>query len=440
MTVYVIFYVVLIFCNVFNYGYGFTCKKRYNQNFGYVSSTRGETCDHRIEAKGKDWIYLKFTTFNIDGDMPYCDKDRVEIWTGCVDDASSRYQTYKVATFCSNKMVSSTPHDIYGQYECIIVRQIVTGSQNKTGSTSYFKLQYSSGTGKAPGIWSSCRDRDMLTSSGIIASPRWPQQFKRSDFPSFDQDCDWDIETSQSNSIQINAMDVDFSGGGGYCSLKNYLKIKGKKSLVKHSSLSSSYCSRRKPFTLNTKFYEVDVELKGYYTPRGSERGFVLGYVVYRDDEAHTAMKWYTILGVVVVIIFVAIFAFCIFRRWRARRARSSTTNVVSYGSGTNNATSAPTVPLVTNNAYPQQPMEKVPPQGYPAPLHQGYQTAPPPQVYPGAPPPQVYPGAPPPQGYPGIPPQPYPAAPPPYSADGAPYPPPPMAQPYPAAPYPPPS
>jgi len=48
------------------------------------------------------------------------------------------------------------------------------------------------------------------------------------------------------------------------------------------SSSSRKYCTKKNPFTWTSKYYKVEVELQGYWGQH-RRRGFVLGYVTYKD-------------------------------------------------------------------------------------------------------------------------------------------------------------
>lgn len=62
-------------------------------------------------------------------------------------------------------------------------------------------------------------------------------------------------------------------------------------SLGKQSVLTSikdewKYCGNRYPFSLKTKYYELEVKMKTLSYPTTDEdRGFIIGWVTYNDGE-----------------------------------------------------------------------------------------------------------------------------------------------------------
>ena len=59
----------------------------------------------------------------------------------------------------------------------------------------------------------------------------------------------------------------------------------GEKSVIKSSGYRKTICSSREPFTWSSKYYKVEIELKGWYQPSKPKRGFALGYLTYRDGK-----------------------------------------------------------------------------------------------------------------------------------------------------------
>lgn len=267
--------------------------------------------------------------------------------------------------------------------------------------------------------------------------------------------CEWDIETGDSKKvIKLNfmAMDVGRSASCRYSS--EYVKVEGKKSSLTSSMKEYYYC-QSSPFSLTTKYYEVDVKMKAFIMSWESKRtGFVVGFVAYTDDDAVKATNIGMIAGAVIAVLFVLLVAFCCYRRFKRRQSMSQARVPLNAGTTTTVTHSAAQPPP---GGYPKQPYNyQPPPQGYggvpptqnypmqpqpypasqqyPPPMSQGYQATPAPDV---APPP--YPG--PPTGYQTSPyppqAQPYPPQAQPYPPPAQPYPPP--AQPYPnsSAPYP---
>ena len=57
----------------------------------------------------------------------------------------------------------------------------------------------------------------------------------------------------------------------------------GEKSVLRSGSYKRTYCTSRSPFTWSSQYYKIEVELKGYYSSSFDRRGFVIGYVQYKD-------------------------------------------------------------------------------------------------------------------------------------------------------------
>ncbi len=58
--------------------------------------------------------------------------------------------------------------------------------------------------------------------------------------------------------------------------------ISGEKSVMTSSHLKRYYCGDKKPFTLSTRYYELELKFStsGY---RRSNRGFIIGYIAYKS-------------------------------------------------------------------------------------------------------------------------------------------------------------
>ena len=296
---------------------------------------------------------ITWTTFNVPGKMPDCsDKDYVKVYFGC-----SINRSY-LTTFCSSNMVTK-PHKIYGYGGSITLKV-------KSSGESHFKISYLPMENSRTDFGSTCRKASYYSDSGVIASPSWPKYFRYNDFH-FGGECEWDIKTSSSNLIKLSIMDLDIYSS---C-FTEYLKIKGEKSVLTSSKESKKYCGSKDPFSLKTKYYELEIEMDVSFIFH-NKRGFVIGWVAYEDEEASKRTVWGIGVGVAVVVIFVAVVGFWCYRKYKRRQQPS----VVQHAYGatittvtTNNTTLPPGVKAYPGNypvqpSYPQQP-HPPPQQGY---------------------------------------------------------------------------
>lgn len=319
---------ILIYTIFLPFGvYTLTCGGVHKEESGTISSSvtsRGQSCSQTIELSFfSTWVKLKFSKLEVDGAMPRCSKDRLEVWVGCLTEAR------KIATFCSNNMVTSVPHDIYSKERCVELR-LHTSPVPSVKSSSGFTLVYQTGHGSAK-ISERCESyKDEIDSAGVIASPKWPEAYYKNDVPSgYIKDCLWDIFTARSNVIQINFMDIDFSNkmaNGKECTnyANNHLKVKGDKSVSHMNRASERYCSLPAYSTYNTGYYNVEVTLKGYSTPSVSERGFVLGYLAYtREEDDDRSSQGLIIAGITLGVIITLVALSC-YVRYRVKSIRAA--------------------------------------------------------------------------------------------------------------------
>jgi len=364
-----------------SYVYGQCGETKFTEENGTISSLipykKGVTCVYTISVVSKDWISLSWEKFKVHGDMPWCMKDRLEIYTGCT--------TKKLmATFCSDNLASKVPHKIYTQNSCLEIRLISDDKDAYEGNIyigfTGFTINYKTGVGSAGISYGSCRRSQGSTApAGVIASPNWPKKFVKDDIASSSSggSCNWEIYTFGSKVIQITVMDVDFSGGGSYCSYKNNLYIKGKHSNERSRKYSSRHCSRSDPFTLNPRFHTMVIELNGYkspHSPPSDERGFVIGYLAYKYvHKPPEPVEWGMIIGIIIgiLVVVIAIIAIvCIVRRYRAWREEFANTPTVGYRARADTVTPTPQVQTPLNDkSHPKTPPPEVdlpPPIKYP--------------------------------------------------------------------------
>ena len=385
--------------------------------YGKVNKTID--CDYEI-AVGSRWVQLKWDGFDVDSMMPYCFGGYVEVYIGCGT------KEKQLSKFCSRN--ADKPHDIFARDGCIRIeyRGVTSGEKG-------FRVSYNSHYMTTPQSTSRClSDRNLYSNQGVVLSPGWPTGYKPSYFPIFGSaECEWDLKVSPSRKIKLNFMDVDLYTVGSYCGYgSDRLKVKGKKSSVGAKKRTRTYC-RKYPFSLTSKYYEIELEFDGSKFSSRRNRGFVVGYVSYVDKEAARNSKIGMIGGGVVAAIVIGVVIFCCCRRHRRRQAESA---------GYIQTQPQPAYEATTTTTYhpAPAPVEGGFQQPYPAqpyyPPQPGFGPAPYPPVdgnqpgYPPMEPPPNYPG-PPTAAYPPQPAQPYPgqpgAAPYPGQPGAAPYPPP---------------
>jgi len=329
-----------------------------------LTSSTSKFCTYNIANRGSV-VKLRWRTFNVPGTMPYCNNEGyVEVYIGC--GAASR----SLIRFCSTNM-KTLPHDIYARDGCMKIVMSTNGIANvradfesRDQSRSYFSGDCS-------------LSKDYWSSSGVIASPNWPQYYTDSDFPYSGSACEWDIKLSDTSKvIKVSFMDVDVYSYSSSCRYDEVLTLKGKKSVLTSRKEERTYC-KKDPFSLITKYYDIEVELDiNRNRPTYRNRGFAMGWVAYTDEQAKANTKWGMYAGIAVILIIAFIITFCVYRRCKNRRSTTTHTTTTNYGAST-----TVTQPMM-QPAYPTQDG----PKPFPQP---GYQ----PQNYqPGYPPQQNYP------------------------------------------------
>ncbi|XP_066913559.1 uncharacterized protein [Clytia hemisphaerica] len=379
-----------------------SCGLTFNGTEGVISSyspySRGEDCFWEITPRVHvSYIKLTWKEFMVDGVLPSCNNDFVEVYSGCESPV-------KLVRFCSNNMIGDLPHDIYTNQNCLKIR-LHASEKNSTRQTGFVASFEVFSTGYA-NVATQCRsDTDLHRKAGVIASPKWPIGFTGDDLPGRSKECEWDIKAAKLNVIQINVMDIDFDGSSD-CYKKNRLKLTGehsvtndgqsdgkknkkKKTVIIEGKNVKKFCTTEKPFTWSTSYYEIEVELKGGYYQPSKRRGFILGYVHYRDDELIAKVILVMQIALIVVGIIIAGCVLCfVKKRWWDRRQTDqvASTNVQENASLTgyadcemSGAKSEETVALNTQKQYVQYGnSEEIPPPPYPGPQTDGI-TLPPP-------------------------------------------------------------
>jgi len=370
-----------------------TCGSTLTRSEGTVSSLapyrRGRDCYWDIKGDFfTTYIKLTWSKFVVDGVMPSCGNDYIEVYKA---DSDCR-KLEKLVRFCSNNLVGHLPHDVYA-YNARCLKIHLHSSSKDSSKDTGFVAGYSLISGNIPVTSTTVckRETKVQNDFGVITSPQWPKAYEKSNLPKYRYDCEWDIKSEKDELIQVNVMDTEFDGSAsGYCSYKNRLYLNGEKSVIKSNAYRRTICSSPEPFTWSSEYYKVEIELKGWYQPSQPRRGFAIGFVKYRDETAATRAQLSMILGITFVAVMVIIAIGCFIKRCKARRV---TYNSVTYNRdnnqavidpGTTSSTTAvisdPNLPLTVNlekNNIPFNPPSYQSVSNYP-------QDAPPP--YPGPP------------------------------------------------------
>ncbi|XP_073253631.1 dorsal-ventral patterning tolloid-like protein 1 [Porites lutea] len=409
--------------------FGASCDKKSSGSYGRITSpdyysrssyANNQDCQLDIKVSSGYAVKLTWSYFDVKGDMPNCYDDYVEIYIGCSRNSIGKY--------CSDN--SYKPHDIYSPDNCLRIKF----RSDSSGSGKGFVAAYSriSKSSLAPGLSRFCSSKyspkTLSSNSGIMNSRNWPQ-----DYPSYYQDCYWKIEVGKDQRIKIAFMDFDLDNDFGCDDDK--VKVKGGSSSRSYDSsttVRNSMCGSKSPFFITSSYDRIWIRFKS--NSRNRKRGFVAGYVLYKDSKSSSTTS--TITGIVVGIIILAVIAGCIYYVFVYRRRLAKRQAAAGQHAMTAQFQVPPPQVGVPHPPPPSQP-------GYGPPPPAGYGAPPPPGTVPSpgyAPPPysQVvaapYPQQdktgqyPPPQGGPA----PYPVQ---QTAGAPPYPP---GQPLAVAPYPP--
>eukprot|EP00111_Clytia_hemisphaerica_P002434 TCONS_00006967-protein len=342
-------------------------------------------------------VKLNFESFDIAGDMPYCISGNMKIVAGC-----SEYDT-EIAEFCSGNMRSSLPHDVYAYTSCLtITLNFKNGNLgNRGGFRGYFS-EYSAGgldsckyTGTGP---------PLTSYTGVIATPDWPAL-------SLLDKCNWELGGGSDDGYLIHIMDLrDTSSRLCWKGEVQKITIRDEK---EHTA-GSYYCNRN----TRVEYYKPRIQLGYQKNSNWNNRGFVVGWVAFRDPYHDSSGSSGSSVGgtitIVIVVIFVVVFAVIAAIRRRRGYIFSQGRPVVMTPTGVTAppTTGPPAVVTYSNTTKPgdetknyptqqfvpppsgaQPPSQYPPPAQYPPPIAQG--AYPPTAQYP--PPQGGYP--PPPQG-----------------------------------------
>ena len=100
---------------------------RFSSNFSYGTVLN---YDYRIWVNASRRIKLSWITFDVNGIMPYCSGDYVEIYIGCGSKSIGRY--------CSGNNYADKPFDVYSPDNCLSIK---FNSESFTGKG--FRANYS---------------------------------------------------------------------------------------------------------------------------------------------------------------------------------------------------------------------------------------------------------------------------------------------------------
>ncbi|CAH3028314.1 unnamed protein product [Porites evermanni] len=296
-----------------------SCDKTFFGSLGTITSpnywsrsnyANNQNCQFDIRVSSGYAIKLTWTTFDVKGNMPNCYDDYVEIYIGCSRKSIGKY--------CSDN--SYKPHDIYSPDNCLRIKFKSDSSGSGKGfAASYFSISKS--------FSGSCSSEYYPTTFyanyGIVSSKNWPQNY-----PSY-QDCYWKIDVGDDKKIKIAFMDFDLEDDSGCGDDK--LKVKGGGSYDSYDSsntVKNSMCGSKGPFYFTSSYDQIWIRFKS--DSRTQDRGFVAGYVLYKDstsDSSDSDSSTSSLPGIITGIIVALIVGCCIFfvfvyRRKRAMRQR----------------------------------------------------------------------------------------------------------------------
>ncbi|XP_066918263.1 uncharacterized protein [Clytia hemisphaerica] len=368
--------------------------------YGSISGGRLTNCNKEVfKLKFGQQMAVKLTwnSFNVGGDMPYCTDGNMKIYLGC---GEYSWNNDQIAEFCSGNMVPDTPHDIYAYTDCLTI-ELKHNVWSKKGS---FSASYDKYRGTGMDTCSSTSKKEFSSSKGVIASPNWPRSTLSS--------CKWELDRSSRDGYLIHFMDIKKQR---WCSSdKQQIEVEDEEDF----KYGKEICSPK----TEIRYFKPDVDFKYKKGTDWNGRGFVVGWVAFRDPYDVTygfTMAGYIAAAIIIPLCFICCIACYVIRKRRGyvfgrgpnyvpptgQTVPPPPPGTVTYQSTGGTATVHPPNPTGAPAAYPTQhygqPAYPPPAQGvYPA---QTY--APPPQGYPptapqGAYPPPQQPAYPPPQGY----------------------------------------
>ncbi|XP_066930820.1 uncharacterized protein [Clytia hemisphaerica] len=245
--------------------------------------------DIKLAMKSR-WIKLSWQRFDIVGTIPSCDEaEHVEIYTGCDD-------RYLVARFCSSNM-ATLPHEIYSKERCMRIKYHSSPYPGRKRGTGFKAIYESYSESFSPFIKACQPDAEILrASSGIIASPGWPNKYEKKSF--VNDKCEWFIQSSnREQMIQINFFDITLTNID-YLKREDEVELQGKLSSLSNrlTPFKRIYKGSYPPFTENTESHLVNATItidssdttswSNYVRNNG---GFAFGYVIYDPRKGLTA-------------------------------------------------------------------------------------------------------------------------------------------------------
>jgi len=178
------------------------------QESGLITSPRypfnypaNSNCVWIIQTSAKQQVRLNITKFELEGQRD-CIFDHLELRNGPSRDSPL------IGRFCNRDLQSKV---IIGHSNSLWINFKSDGHLSRPG----FEIYYD-------GAQTGCGGR-LTSSSGQIDSPNYPQPYAHSG------DCEWAIEVSQSNKVEITFADLDLSSASSNCSTlgakPNYIEI-----------------------------------------------------------------------------------------------------------------------------------------------------------------------------------------------------------------------
>eukprot|EP00112_Aurelia_sp_Birch-Aquarium-sp1_P013260 Seg2808.2 transcript_id=Seg2808.2/GoldUCD/mRNA.D3Y31 product=Cubilin protein_id=Seg2808.2/GoldUCD/D3Y31 len=356
----------------------------YSKSFSHRLYSNDEDCTYYFQPSSSYtygyFLEIKWTSFDVEGNMPSCSKDSVEVFL------TSSYKS--IGKYCSDNIGSSLPFDMYSYDGHAKIRLKSDSSNTRGGIALTYKLRRKSYDYLDTFTSTQLCNYDGTKTSIRLATNGWPYMYGSSAYS-------WCHLSSHTGSLKgdydtrVVLMDVDLQpGSSSSCSSNDYIDVKESSSrydtydeiVNKASSINGKYCGTHTPRVMTAT--KTNVYLL-FNHPGGSTisyRGFVGGFIIYKDeDKTNTIIA----VGVTVGVFLLAIIGGIVYRRKRKSRAIASTTVTQAQSPSINNQQQCP--PPQQYPPQQQYPLQQYapqkqysPPQQYPPP-----QQCPPPEQYP---------------------------------------------------------
>eukprot|EP00794_Sanderia_malayensis_P017363 gene17363-19100_t len=223
-----------------------------------------------------EWYYFS-TRFDVNGTMPGCTNDYVEVYL------TSSYKS--IGRYCSNNIGNYKPSHMFSYDGNAKIRFHSDSSITGTG----FKLRYRLRSTKNDYLGSfvqdaKCDPTSFLSRSGYIYSSGYPNGYQKSPTPCLDR-----ITTAENRETRFTFMDLDLSyyGSNATCnSTDDYVEVRGSNlstaTFSSSSSISGKLCGTTsiKIFTTRKKYIFIYFQRPLGSLPTG-RRGFTMGYIFY---------------------------------------------------------------------------------------------------------------------------------------------------------------